>query len=86
MAPLLARHDRPPASSSRQFLAQQLRGDRGRRVQSGMNPHTPSAPVPLETAPAEITETQAFTRAWVVFLLLFLGVLALLWASDALFG
>ncbi|MDP9930511.1 hypothetical protein [Variovorax paradoxus] len=51
-----------------------------------MNPHTPSAPVPLETAPAEITETQAFTRAWVVFLLLFLGVLALLWASDALFG
>jgi len=51
-----------------------------------MNPHTPSAPVPLETAPSEITETQAFTRAWVVFLLLFLGVLALLWANDALFG
>ena len=51
-----------------------------------MNPHTPSAPNPPETAPAEVTETQAFTRAWVVFLLLFVGVLALLWANNALFG
>ncbi|WP_169804850.1 hypothetical protein [Variovorax paradoxus] len=51
-----------------------------------MNPHTPSAPKPPETAPAEVTETQAFTRAWAVFLLLFVGVLGLLWASDALFG
>lgn len=51
-----------------------------------MNPQTPERPGPPETAPAEITETQAFTRAWVVFLLLFAGVLGLLWATDALFG
>jgi hypothetical protein len=51
-----------------------------------MNPHLPTAVKPPETAPVEITETQAFTRAWVVFLLLFLGVLALLWANDALFS
>lgn len=51
-----------------------------------MNPQTPKRPGPPETAPPEITEAQAFTHAWLVFLLLFVGVLGLLWANDALFG
>jgi hypothetical protein len=33
-----------------------------------------------------ITETQAFTRAWVLFLALFVVVLGLLWAVNSYFG
>jgi hypothetical protein len=51
-----------------------------------MTPPPPAAPTPPEAAPAEITETQAFTRAWVVFVLLFAVVLAVLWAVNARFG
>ena len=52
------------------------------------SPHPPVDPSPPPAAaPAEeLTETQAFTRAWVVFILLFAAVIGLLWANKAYFG
>ena len=56
-------------------------------VQSGMTPTPPavSSP-PTVAAPEPITETQAFTRAWVLFFVLFVVVIGILWGLKAHFG
>ena len=52
-----------------------------------MNPPPPAAPSPPPAAaPEAITETQAFTRAWVLFTALFVVVIGLLWAVNKYFG
>ena len=52
-----------------------------------MNPQPPAAPSPPPAAASEaITETQAFTRAWMLFVALVAVVLGLLWAVKAYFG
>lgn len=54
-----------------------------------MNPQPPAAP---DTPPAAaavavaITETQAFTRAWVLFVVLVAAVVGVLWAVKAWLG
>lgn len=52
-----------------------------------MTPQPPavSSPPPV-AAPEAITETQAFTRAWVLFFVLFVVVIGVLWAVQARFG
>lgn len=48
-------------------------------------PPIASSPAPAAVS-AEITETQAFTRAWVLFFVLFVVVIGLLWALQAHYG
>jgi|UniRef100_UPI000D4A7164 hypothetical protein len=48
-------------------------------------PPAVSSPLPAAAA-AEITQTQAFTRAWALFLVMFVVVIGLLWAVKARFG
>jgi len=51
-----------------------------------MNPQPPAAPSPPPAAaPASITEAQAFTRAWMLFVVLVAVVLGVLWAVKAYF-
>ncbi|MGJ7609809.1 MULTISPECIES: hypothetical protein [unclassified Variovorax] len=51
---------------------------------------TPTPPAvsspPIVAAPEAITETQAFTRAWVLFFVLFVVVIGILWGLKAHFG
>ncbi|MGF6345859.1 hypothetical protein QF040_000572 [Variovorax sp. W2I14] len=52
-----------------------------------MNPQPPAAPSPAPAAaPEVVTEAQAFTRAWMVFVVLVAVVLGVLWAVKAHFG
>jgi hypothetical protein len=52
-----------------------------------MTQPTPSVPsLPVVAAAPEITETQAFTRAWVLFFVLFVVVIGVLWGLKAHFG
>ena len=53
-----------------------------------MTPQTPVASNPPPAAAPEeiITETQAFTRAWVLFFVLFVVVIGVLWAVQSRFG
>ncbi|MFM9925101.1 hypothetical protein VLK31_19060 [Variovorax sp. H27-G14] len=62
-------------------------------VQSGMIQPPPAVPAPIP-APAtpstaatpQLTENQAFTRAWVLFFVLFVVVIGVLWALKAHYG
>jgi hypothetical protein len=54
-----------------------------------MTPQQPpavSSPPPSATTPEPITETQAFTRAWVLFAVLFVVVIGVLWVVQSRFG
>eukprot|EP01035_Chromulina_nebulosa_P057643 gene57643-78979_t len=45
-----------------------------------MTSHTPApSNPPPTTAPVEVTETQAFTQAWILFAVLFVVVIGILW-------
>jgi hypothetical protein len=53
-----------------------------------MNPQPPAAPSPppaAASAPTPITEAQAFTSAWMLFVVLVAVVLGVLWAVKAYF-
>ncbi|MET3493548.1 hypothetical protein [Variovorax boronicumulans] len=52
-----------------------------------MNPQPPATPdTPPATAAVAITETQAFTRAWMLFVMLVAAVVGVLWAVKTWLG
>lgn len=80
------RRGRPPAGHVQEENPGKTRIARRGGVESGMNPQPPATPDTPPAAAVAITETQAFTRAWVLFVVLVAAVVGVLWAVKAWLG